>query len=276
MKNEIKISGKDGFSSFGCKSEHVVGLTIAVSCMTNRREGLQLPPPCEGVQYILLVQQANNAADSGFSISKRQDVLIVDLPSLGLSNSRNAALDLTSDPFVLFSDDDLELDLPGILALKERLCKDPTLDFVVGWRRESAPVSNRFRYTPQRLTRYNSGRICAPEFMVRRAAVLSRDVRFDTDFGVGTAQGIGEDYIFITDLLRSGARGMSLPIITGSHPHPSTGDNWYDPALIRARRAVLWRVFGWLAPIVIVLYALKHRRRFPSGRSMLDFVFRSC
>lgn len=273
MQKEIKISGKDEFLIFGCESQHSDGLTIAISCMSDRRKGVQLPPPCEGVRYLLLVQQANSAADAGFSISKRQDVVSVDLPNLGLSNSRNAALDLARDPFVLFSDDDLKLDLPGIVALRERLRNDPMLDFVVGWRREFAPVTNPFRYTVQRLTRYNSGRICAPEFMVRHASVLRLGIRFDPEFGVGAGQPTGEDYIFITDLIKSGAIGLSLPVITGSHPHPSTGENWSDPAIMRARKAVLWRVFGWLAPAIVVVYALKHRQRFASLGSMFDFIF---
>ena len=39
-------------------SDSVDGLTVAISAMTDRRAGLVLPPPCPGLRYLLLVQEA--------------------------------------------------------------------------------------------------------------------------------------------------------------------------------------------------------------------------
>ena len=256
-------------------SDSVDGLTVAISAMTDRRAGLVLPPPCPGLRYLLLVQEARGPADAGFApeLLARDDLRIVPLPGRGLSNSRNAALELSEDPYLAFSDDDLVLEPRGLLLLRDVLRGDDRLDLVAGWRRETLPPRGHRRHVLHRLSLYNSGRVCAPEFMVRRAAVRRRGVRFDPGFGVGAPLPTGEDYIFVTDLLKAGARGLSLPVVAGSHPHPSTGDDWRDPELMQARRAVLLRVFGWRAVGILPLYAWRHRHRFASPRAALAFVF---
>lgn len=256
-------------------SDRIDGLTVAISAMTDRRAGLRLPPPCPGIRYLLLVQSASGPADDGVppALVARPELAIIDLPGRGLSNSRNAALEQAQDPFLLFSDDDLELDPEGLLALRDALRDDPKLDLAVGWRKESLPPADHPRHRPHDLGALNAGRVCAPEFMVRMESVRRLKLRFDPRFGVGADLPSGEDYIFVTDLLRAGGKARSLPIVTGSHPHPSTGDEWRDATVMKARRAVLLRVFGWRAAAILPLYAWRHRRRFSSAGAALRFVF---
>lgn len=249
-------------------------LTIAISAMSDRLGGVTLPPPHPELRYLLLVQMARAGGQERLDpgLETRDDLRVVWLKGRGLSHSRNAALDLVQDRFILFSDDDITLCPAGIMTLLEALRADPALDLVAGWRAESLPGPDHPRAAPHRLTRFNSGRVCTPEFMLRASAARRLDVRFDPQFGVGAPLPTGEDYIFVADLLRAGARGRSLPVITGRHPHESTGDIWNDPALLRARRAVLTRVFGALAPVVALAYGYKHRRRFASRRAAWGFV----
>ena len=117
-------------------SDSVDGLTVAISAMTDRRAGLVLPPPCPGLRYLLLVQEARGPADAGFApeLLARADLRIVPLPGRGLSNSRNAALELAEDPYLAFSDDDLVLEPRGLLLLREVLRGDDRLDLVAGQR----------------------------------------------------------------------------------------------------------------------------------------------
>ena len=108
--------------------------------------------------------------------------------------------------------------------------------------------------------------------MVRRSLIRAAGVRFDPDFGLGARFGLGEEYVFVTDTLRAGLRGITLPVVTGSHPEESTGDLWSDPILLVARQAVIGRVFGRWALVVRIAYMLRHRRRFDSFSGKLRFV----
>lgn len=248
-------------------------VTVAVSTIASRLPRIELPPPAPGLRYLLLVQAGEGAQAGALppELDGRADLAMVAIAGRGLSNSRNRALDLSTDPFLVFSDDDLALSPEGIALLRDALLMDPSLDLVAGWRSELLPVAGR-RARPHRLNLFNAGRICAPELMVRRASIVARGLRFDPDFGLGARHGVGEEYAFVTDALKAGCKGLSLPVVTGAHPHPSTGDDWHDPGLLRARVALLKRVFGRWSPPVRAAYALRHRRRFPTFRAGMHFV----
>lgn len=241
-------------------------VTIAISTMGTGVMALDLPLPRDGIVWLVLVQ----APPADMQLPARSDVRVVPLTGRGLSQSRNAALDHCTTPYLLFSDDDMTLRLDAILALAEVLERCPELDFVAGWRvgRMSEGAGEA------RLTRRNSGRICAPELMVRAPAVTRAGVRFDPDFGVGSPQPIGEDYVFVCDMLRAGSQGQSVPVETGSHEGSSTGADWQDPVIQAARRAVLRRCFGPLHLPVRAIYAWRHRRELGGVWGALGFYLK--
>ncbi|MBE1295628.1 MAG: glycosyltransferase [Rhodobacteraceae bacterium] len=246
-----------------------LGVAVAISTLGAGLARIRLPAPRPGLTYLILLQ-CPEAADPGIRkvLEERVDTRVLALEGRGLSRSRNAALAQADQPLVLFADDDQVLDPVGIMVLAQAFVQDPGLALAAGWRAERLPSRAR----AHRLTRLNSGRICAPEFMVRLAAIRAADLRFDTEFGLGARYPVAEDYIFVCDILRAGLAGMSLPVVTGSHPHDSTGDNWSDPDLMRARQAMISRVFGPWAPLMRLAYALKHRRRMGGVGRAVRFV----
>ncbi|CUH80811.1 Glycosyl transferase family 2 [Tritonibacter multivorans] len=241
-----------------------VDLTVAISTLGAGIDRIQLPEPVAGIRYLVLHQCPQQVS----SVLLRADVRVVALDTVGLSNSRNAALEQAETDLLIFADDDTTLFLDGVQSLAQSLAAAPDLALAVGWRAERLPSQARRAY----LTRFNSGRICAPEFMVRRSLFRTAGVRFDPDFGLGARFGLGEEYVFVTDALRAGLRGITLPVVTGSHPEESTGDLWSDPTLMAARQAVIARVFGRWALAVRAVYMLRHRHRFDSLEGRLRFV----
>jgi glycosyltransferase involved in cell wall biosynthesis len=242
-------------------------VTVAISTLGEGIARIRLPEPAAGISYLVLLQRPQPGAADFFA--GRGDVRLELLDTIGLSNSRNAALERAADELLLFADDDVTLEPEGIRALAAHFAADPGLALAAGWRAGRLPQDAR----AHALTRLNSGRICAPEFMVRRPAVQAAGVAFDLSFGLGARHGIGEDYIFVCDILGAGLKGVAVPVATGSHPHESTGDNWADPALLAARRAVIARVFGPWAGLVRLSYALKHRKKFTPRRRIWGFLW---
>ena len=234
-------------------------ITVAISTIGAGIERLRLPEAHAGLTYLILVQQPPSQITT--PEVNRPDVRVETLPSVGLSHSRNAAIDLCETPFLLFADDDMVLNPKGISALANQLKQDTDLALAAGWR---DGAFHTYRRSKQRhaLTLFNSGRVCAPEFMVRMDKIKQSNLRFDTGFGVGTPLPTGEDYIFVTDLLKRGLKAQSFPIKTGQHIGDSTGQIWQNAALLHARRAVLSRVFGPRAPLVACAYTLRHYRKF--------------
>lgn len=244
-------------------------VTVAISTMGERYKTLDLPSETPGVCYVILLQSPPAQIDGG--LVARSDVRVETLDGLGLSRSRNAALDATRTQYLLVSDDDVALDVAGILALAEKLRARPEYAFAVGWRKERLPSEGK-RAGVHNLTRFNTGRVCAPEFLVDLDAFRTAGVRFDTDFGLGAKHGIGEEYVFLTDALKAGLSGFSAPIVTGSHPEESTGDYWADANLLKARIALLKRVFGGWHVLMRVAFALRHRRKLWEAGQFMGFV----
>lgn len=227
-------------------------VTLALAAMGRAEIALSREDMPDWCHLLVVVQKPTQEAINQGD-HPRQEVVYDD--GIGLSRSRNVALRCASTDLVLFVDDDMTLDFQGLARLRLEMIADPTLALAVGWRAGRLPAGGG---GPVRLGKLNSGRVCAPEFMVRKSLIDKKGVRFDESFGVGTACPTGEDYIFVTDALSAGLVARSYPVVTGSHPHLSTGDNWQDQALLAARRKVLSRVFGGWAPLLRVAYAAKH------------------
>ncbi|MCG7630326.1 glycosyltransferase family 2 protein [Epibacterium sp. MM17-32] len=246
-------------------------VTVAISTLGAGIGRIVLPSPRQGLEYLVLHQAPAEASHEAVAAlcRGRDDVTVVPLPGSGLSHSRNAGLLRAQSDLVLFSDDDVALVPEGVLALRDRFSDDPDLVLAAGWRVGRLPRGARATV----LTRFNSGRICAPEFMVHKGRVQALGVQFDSEFGLGATYGLGEDYIFVCDLLRAGGKGQAFPVETGAHPHASTGDKWDDPDVMRARQAVIWRVFRGGALAVRLAYAVRHRRNLGSARAMWRFVW---
>jgi len=241
-------------------------LTIAFSTIGQRIAGLHMPPQTDGVGFLVVWQRASGQA---MQCAHRSDVRVVKPPGEGISNSRNAILSYADTDFLLFADDDMRLDIGGVLRLKHALMRSPQLSFARGWRAGQANMSRR----SCRLNHFNTGRVCAPELMIRVADFRKTEVRFNPSFGLGAPYGLGEEYVFLSDALKAGLKGCALPIVTGAHDGASTGDNWDDPQVLMARRAVLDHVFGPWAVCARAAYASKHMHRFPSIKTALRFVF---
>lgn len=234
-------------------------VTIAIAALGKQAANLTLPAPAAGLRYLVMVQSPPTPLPD----SDRSDVLFIPLDTIGLSHSRNGALACCQTPLLVFADNDMTLDTQGLRALANHLTHDSTLDFAAGWRAGKRPATGP-RSGPYRLHKLNAGRICAPELIVRIDAVHAAGLQFDPRFGVGAEQPVGEDFIFVCDMLDAGLRGAGFPVETGAHNGPSSGDNWHDADILQARRAVLTRSFGPLASLVRVAYVWRHRRRFPT------------
>jgi len=238
-------------------------LTVALATVEARLSQITLPPPVSGIDYLITVQPGLPPLLPDWQA--RSDVQICAEPSAGLSANRNAGLEQAVGALLLFCDDDIRLDPAGMAAMRAAFAADPDLVLALGWRSGRRPRAYA-------LSRFNTGRAAVPEIVIRTQTVRAADIRFDTGFGIGAPWPLGEDYIFVTDVLAAGLRGQSLPYVTGTHDGPSSGDDWRDPALMRARAQVLRRVFGrWAVPIRWV-YTWRHRTRFASGICALRFA----
>lgn len=184
-------------------------------------------------------------------------------------------MDLAGTRYVLFGDDDVEVQWDEIAAAVARM-RERGLAVALGYGVDAATGTSRKRhpadYRP--LSVWNSARAATYEMVVDVEQLRAAGVRFDERFGAGADLPLGDEYIVIVDALRAGLTGESMPLAFGVHPHVSSGSNWNDERHTRSRSAVFARVFGAGGYPVRAAFALRHARDWPSVGAAWRFVAR--
>jgi hypothetical protein len=256
-------------------SDYAPTLAVCISTIGRRLDNLRPERlrPCPGVTYYVFVQQAEEASELARArLAQRPDVRVERVEGRGVARSRNAALTGVESDIVLFADDDLELLCETYATLRELFARDPGLSCVCGMTLDEAgrPRKRFGRHmSPVRL--WNAAKVGTPEIAVRRSHVAELGLGFDERFGAGADLPIGDEYIFLADLLRGklSCRHVALPLAV--HPRLSSGLG-FDAESLETRRAVFRRAVGRLWFPFLVAFAIKNWRRFPSLRAGLSFV----
>lgn len=252
-------------------------LTLGYSTMAMRVGNITLPTQRQDWTSLILIQNPGNIAWRGAGIADlmmRSDVLIEELRTMGVAKSRNRAIWRADSEYLVFSDDDIEFDVKGLEAAIKYLDDHPQYSLLLaqaqnpgGFLRKSYPAK------PEVLTKYNSARAATYEMIIRVDAVRQLAVFFDEDFGAGAKNYLGDEYIFIVDLIKAGGQGVFAPITIATHPDQSSGSGWGTYADRKARAQVFTRVFGAAAPLVRFWFGFRHRKKLGSIKNLWLFTF---
>ena len=244
-------------------------LTIAYSTLPERIKGITYPERREDREILVLVQ---NIEESSYVFTERSAKL-VELKNKGVAKSRNAALDRASGEFLLFGDDDMNFIESGIDEAIAYFDANPECAIILAQAvDESGALRKNYlnEITPLKLT--NSARAATYEMLVRVDALKEKKIRFDEEFGAGTTNYLGDEYILIADALRAGLTGVHLPVKLAIHPKESSGSRWGSEADLLARAKVFTRVFGWKAPIYRAAFLIRTDNPWPGLGKALRFI----
>lgn len=243
-------------------------LTLAWSTLQDRAQAVEPPDTTAAgphrLELLLCVQGAPVPGLAGFER--------VAVDGIGVARSRNAALTRARGRYLLFCDDDIGVRLDGAMAAVRYLQRTGLGVALGGSVDEAERPRTAITAVPRRLGLFNSARAATYEMLVDVDAVRASGVRFDQRFGAGAPLPLGDEYVFLADLLRAGVRGARVPWVFARHPRDSSGHRWGSDADAHHRAVVLNRVFGMWAPAARLAFGLKHARRWGSPARMLRFV----
>lgn len=235
-------------------SDPLAHLTIGWSSLAERAAAIVVPEGADDVEVVVTLQ----GDSSGLVPDPRWDQ-VVEVPGRGVARSRNAAIDAATRRYLLFCDDDVLVDLAGVAAGIEHLTRTgAALALGLGADPDGVVRKRRPRGEVEELTLFNSARAATYEMLIDVEQVRAAGVRFDERFGAGVDLYLGDEYIFIADLVRAGLSADAVDHVYGVHPADSSGHTW-GVGDARARAAVFNRVFGRRAPLVRLAFALRHR-----------------
>ncbi len=242
-------------------------LTIAYSVVSDGLSKIVLPPANPTTEILVIVQGDKGAAP------KRADVRVIRLESQGVTASRNAAIREAAGEVLVFGEEDVTWIPGGIAEVLATFDDNPRLAVFLGRAQdETGALRKRYPAIREAATVWNSGRVGTIELAVRTDAIRRAGVSFDENFGAGTENFLGDEYIFVADANKARLKCEYFPITFSQHPMDSSGMRFGTDADARARSRVFDRVFGWFAPVPRALLWLRNPIRFGSLSRGLRFV----
>ena len=239
-------------------------LTVGYSTLASRVHNLSLPQANQLFDVLVCVQ-----LDGDYAKPKAE---IIELDSIGVTKSRNAVIENTQTEYLVFADDDIEIDANGLRQTVEYLDHHQEVSLVLGRVNAGDKPRKNYPAKPTKLTRFNSAKAATPEMVIRVESIRNAGISFDENFGAGMKYHLGDEYIFVSDCLKKGLEAVSLPIVIASHEQDSSGTDWKSEQSIISRAKVFTRVFGSFAFFAKLGFAYKNFRNFGSFKNILKFV----
>lgn len=252
----------------------LANVTVGYSSLIDRTGAIPAASELAGAELVVVAQTGktpdDNAATADARVTSASQTLapleargarVVVLDSRGVAKSRNEALRQAKRQYLLFCDDDVTVDLDGVAAAVAHLEQTGAALAMGRAVDETGTFRKNYPADVVPLTVLNSAKAATYEMIVDVTQAKAANVWFDERFGAGVDQFyLGDEYIFIADLLRAGLTADAVPITVAVHPADSSGARWGTDADVDARSAALTRALGSKAWLVKPAFAARHIR----------------
>ena len=227
----------------------MASLTFGYSTLADRLGNIQLPNLKDHPDWdvLITVQSGTALPPSVEQLIKSpagERIKVMPFSGSGVTKLRNQVLANANGDYLIFADDDITFDEEGILNAIEYM-EDAELALLLGQAvDETGTLRKSYPIKPQRLNKLNSGKAATYEMLVNTKAIKLSGVSFDESFGAGAETTyLGDEYIFIADLVSKGVNCYFVPITLATHPTESSGSGWGTTADRKARALIFDRVF---------------------------------
>lgn len=223
--------------------------------------------PCKNYLVINQLQNGQSAKCNGENI--------IHCHEKGLSKSRNLALQKALGEICLIADDDVSYIESVETIVLDAFEKNPSADVITFLTRTPQgdllkPDNSKKKWH----TRRSVMRVISYEIAFRTQAIRNANLYFDEQFGLGAQFPTGEENIFLIDAIRSDLKVLHVPIPIVTHPRYSSGGDFSNLDLIRAKGAMFFRMFRFNAYWISALFA--YRKYHMSNMSHRKFYRLMC
>ena len=236
-------------------------VTLGYSTLSDRSKQINLPEVDPRVE-ILIGVQGNNQSEIPIHLS-RTDTRITYLDSLGVAKSRNYMIANAKGDYLFFGDDDIDWEIKSIWEVVDYFENHSDTHLITGRTLNKDGVYQKnYPNRSRKLNFFNSAKTGTVEMAIRVNRFRLTKIYFDEDFGAGSENFLGDEYIFITDALKQSLRCQYLPVDFSIHKGISSGVVYGTVEDAKARSAVLSRVFKRKASLVKFVFLLKNLTKF--------------
>jgi len=248
-------------------------VTLGFSSLVERVPNIAVPASAAGAE-VLVITQSRAGQDAAVVLPQGLDARLIQLDSVGVAKSRNAALDHAGRHYLLFADDDITVQPEGVRAAADALRSSGAAIALARAVDETGELRKAYPDGTVPLTKINSAKAATYEMLVDVEQVRAAGIRFDERFGAGATNYLGDEYIFIADALRAGLTGLSVPYVVATHPTESSGSRWSTGGDLEARAKAIERAWNGRATLAKGGFAWRNRKRFDGVGAIVRFVTR--
>lgn len=241
--------------NFDREESAVKNIQLLISTTDNKFLKRQYIPPFSDY---LVINQCINLASGEYP----QAGNIINDHTIGLSKSRNKALQKASADICLISDDDTSFFADTPIIIQQAFAEHPNADIITfQYQHSNGSTAKRYAKKTHWHTTYTTMAVSSIEIAFKRNAILNAGLQFDEKFGLGAKFPTGEENIFLLDALKKGLKILYVPIPIVIHPIATSGTNLNNRHLVRAKGAMFYRMFGHKAYLLCLLFSLKKHYR---------------
>ena len=228
-------------------------IQLLIATTDNKFLQRQYIPPFS--DYLVINQSINLVSKE----ENQQKANIINVDTIGLSKSRNTALQKASADICLISDDDTTFFKNAPNIIQQAFSQHPRADILTfQYHNPDGSPAKKYASKPHRHNSYTIMKTSSVEIAFKRKSILDSGIKFDETFGLGAKFPTSEENIFLLDALKKGLKIHYIPIPILTHATMgSSGKDFSNINLIVAKGAVFYRMFGYKAYLVCLLFAIK-------------------
>ncbi|QDO86631.1 glycosyltransferase family 2 protein [Shewanella psychropiezotolerans] len=243
-------------------------LSVLISCLYNRLDGVysMVLPVNNNVEYIVIVQGANNEEVFKFNelnfFSERNDIKVIFDNNVGVTFSRNKAIDIATGDMALFTDDDVTLESDFFELVLKSFSDLPECDFLT-FNIES-PDGDLLK--PPLCDSFHNLRSILGVGTIQIAIRLNdatKRIKFPLDLGAGSKYPNCDEPVYLSKFIKSGKVGAHINKTICKHPVESSGNSLRGFPSLMSRFIAFRYIFGhFFGSFIFIVFILKNIKKF--------------
>jgi len=254
-------------------------LTFGYSTLANRLDNIKLPDLESNSNWdaLITVQSGTELVPTVEQLlhsPKGDRVTTKAYPGRGVTKLRNQVIKHATGTYVIFADDDITFKEQGLLDALAYLETNQDVALLLGEAvDEEGNLRKRYPKSVTKLTKLNSAKAATYEMVIRLSAIRGSGILFDEEFGAGVETTyLGDEYIFIADLVAANLRCDFVPIVLAVHPKDSSGSGWGTAKDRKARALIFDRAFRGNRSLPYLVRIGFGLRKLGNGLNLIDFI----
>ncbi|MBI6077505.1 glycosyltransferase [Clostridium perfringens] len=206
--------------------------------------------------------------------SENKNIKIISYEEVGLSKSRNRALENSNGDICILSDDDITYkdNYKEIIlnAYEENLDADLIVFQIENSKGE---LYKNYKQNKMILNKFDIMRVSSMEITFKRESLIKNNIKFDEKFGAGSRYYCGEENILLSDCIKKNLKVVYIPkVIAKLQESDSSWFHGYDEKYFISKGAVFHRMYRKIFPAIIIQFAVRKRKLFKESFNMFKTI----